>query len=82
MSLCCPTCGSSSSDGGVCSNGWHIGKGFAELEEAKELLECLENGMSVEGVLNGEPVKGTLVTPEFMDRVKRFLSGTSTKGST
>lgn len=73
MRKVCSTCGRPGSEGGICSDGYHIVEAYAELEEAKELLELLENGMGVEGVLNGGPIKGVLMTPEYIARVQEFL---------
>ena len=73
MTRVCKTCGRPGSEGGVCSSGYHIEEAYAELEEAKELLGLLENGMSCAGILNGEDIEGVLMTPEYLERVRGFL---------
>jgi hypothetical protein len=46
MRAICPTCGRPGSDGGVCSNGFHINEAYRELEEAVKLLRRVEARMS------------------------------------
>lgn len=46
------------------------------LKDVIDLLKCIENGMDVdikEGDINRVDMKGVLVTPEFIERVNKFL---------
>lgn len=48
-----------------------------KLNEAVTLLKCIKTGMDVdikEGDINHVTMKGTLVSPEFIERVNQFLN--------
>lgn len=51
---------------------WQI-KEKNPLEQAIDLLNLLNNGMDLDITWRGEEIKGTLVTPELMERINLFL---------
>lgn len=77
----CPNCRSTFFTRTVCGN-WRCQEckitnidieEKSKLQQAIELLSMLENGMDLDITWRGEEIKGTLVTPELMERINLFL---------